>query len=50
MLKQIKPVFPEPPYYVCTKCNWAWRSLQEANQHTCGQDKPLEPAFRSYTK
>jgi hypothetical protein len=49
MLKQVNPPRPEPPYWVCTKCNWPFQSLQEANGHSCGQNKPPEPAFRSYT-
>jgi len=41
---------PNKAYWYCTKCNLAFFSLQEANKHFCGQDKPPEPAFRSYTK
>ena len=49
MLKQVKPK-DEPPYYVCSKCNWAWQSLQEANRHACNGNPPAQPAFQSYTK
>jgi len=49
MLKQVKPASPEPPYYVCTNCNWAWQSLQQANNHSCNGQPLPQPAFRSYT-
>lgn len=49
MLKQVKPL-SEPPYYVCTNCNWAWQSLREANYHACNGNPPPKPAFQSYTK
>jgi len=49
MLKQVKPK-DEPPYYVCTNCNWAWQSLQEANRHACDGNPPAKPAFQSFTK
>jgi hypothetical protein len=49
MLKQVRPP-SEPPYYVCTKCNWAWQSLQEANRHACNGNPPAEPAFCSISK
>jgi hypothetical protein len=50
MLKQVNTCPSKKPYWVCTKCNWPFLALQEANKHFCGQDKPPEPAFRSYTK
>jgi hypothetical protein len=49
MLKQVKDALGSPPYYVCTSCNWAWKSLHEANQHKCGNQLPFN-AFTSYSK
>ena len=49
MLKQVR-LASEAPYYVCTTCNWAWQSLQEANKHPCGLNPLPVPAFQSYSK
>jgi len=49
MLKQVKDAPGNPPYWVCTSCNWAFLALQEANNHSCNGQPPPQPAFRSYT-
>ena len=51
MIKRVFDAPNNPPYYVCTECNWAFSGLQEASNHAreCGQAVPIQPAFRSYT-
>ena len=41
-----------PPYYVCTICNWAWPKLHEANLHalSCGYKEPQQFAFQSISR
>ena len=34
VLKEIKDAPGNPHYWVCTKCNWPFMSLQEANRHS----------------
>jgi hypothetical protein len=41
MLEQKKDAPGNPPYWVCTKCNWAFPVLREANQHSCGMADPV---------
>lgn len=50
MLKQMKDAPGNPPYYVCTNCNWAWQSLQAANRHACNGNPPAKPAFQSFSR
>jgi hypothetical protein len=36
------------PYWICTKCNWAFAALQEANKHNCCNE--IKNSFISYTR
>jgi hypothetical protein len=33
MLRKVNDAPANPPYWVCTLCNWPFMSLQEANRH-----------------
>jgi len=50
MIEQRKDVPGNPPYWVCTKCNWAFPVLQEANRHQCGTTNKTTPAYVSYSR
>jgi hypothetical protein len=50
MLEQRKDALGNPPYWVCTKCNWAFHILQEATKHQCGTEKKATPAYVSYSR
>ncbi len=50
MLEQKKDAPGNPPYWVCTKCNWAFIALQEANNHQCGPENKLNETYKSYSR
>jgi hypothetical protein len=50
MLEQRKDAPGNPPYWVCTKCNWAFHVLQEANRHQCGTKNKTTPVYVSYSR
>ena len=50
MLEQKKDAPGNPSYWVCTKCNWAFIALQEANNHQCGPENKLNETYKSYSR
>lgn len=52
MIKKKQDSPNNPPYWFCTNCNWPFLALRESIKHSlvCGQQKPQEPTFQSYTR
>jgi hypothetical protein len=50
MIEQKKDAPGNPPYWVCTKCKWAFPVLREATSHQCGTKNKATPAYVSYSR
>ena len=50
MIEQKRDAPNNPPYWVCTKCKWAFEALQAANRHRCNNQDKEDNGQRFYSK